>query len=213
MKYILFDLDGTLTDPFNGITNSFRYALDKMNLPVPTQAELKWVIGPPLRNAFPKLGVSPERIEEAVAYFREYFVPTGLYENSVYDGIKELLCDLSNKGYVLAVATSKVKIYAERILQHFEIAEYFTCVGGAELDGSRSDKAEVIEYVLEKLNVTDKTEVCIIGDREHDIHGARVTGITGIGVLWGYGQNEELKAAGADYIFRNINELREFFKC
>ena len=209
MKYLLFDLDGTLTDPFEGITNSARYALQKIGVEAPPAEELRWVIGPPLRETILELGIPDERVEEAVAAFREYLVPKGLYENQVYDGIKELLGDLKARGYTLALATSKVIEYAERVLKHFGLLEYFDFIGGAELDGSRSDKHEVIEYVINSLGISNRSGVYMLGDRKHDIIGAKKSGIKSVGVLWGYGSPEELKTANADYIVSNIIELKE----
>jgi len=209
MKYLLFDLDGTLTDPFEGITNSARYALEKLGYEAPPAEQLRWVIGPPLRETILEFGVPRERVEEAVEAFREYLVPKGLYENQVFDGMEELLRDLKEQGFVLAVATSKVIEYAERVLKHFGLLKYFSCIGGAELDGSRSDKHEVIEYVIKMLKITDRGNTLMLGDRKHDIIGAKKAGIKSAGVLWGYGSEEELKTAGADYIARDIAELRE----
>ncbi|MDR0222552.1 MAG: HAD-IA family hydrolase [Oscillospiraceae bacterium] len=209
--FLLFDLDGTLTDPFEGIKNSFRHAFEKTGMNIPVDDGLRWVIGPPLRESIKRLGVPEERGEEILTAFREYFVPTGLYENRPYDGIERLLRDLRNKGHVLALATSKVKEYAEKVLERFKLAEYFSFVGGAELDGSRSEKAEVIKYVMENLKISGKDGVYIIGDREHDVKGAKKTGIKSVGVLWGYGDEQELTNAGADYIIRDMDGLRELF--
>lgn len=209
MKYLLFDLDGTLTDPFKGITNSARYALTKMGYEAPPADDLRWIIGPPLRDTVLDLGIPEARVEEAVAAFREYLEPKGLYENEVFAGIGELLANLKARGYVLAVATSKVIKYAEIVLEHFDLLEYFSFIGGAELDGSRSDKAEVIEYVIKSLEITDRDGAFMLGDRKHDIFGAKKSGIKSIGVLWGYGSREELQQAGADYIAADINELRK----
>ncbi|MCL2108894.1 MAG: HAD hydrolase-like protein [Oscillospiraceae bacterium] len=211
MKYLFFDLDGTLTDPFEGIVNSARYALTKLGVEPPSAQELKWVIGPPLHESVVKLGIPRERVSEAVEAFREYYEPTGLYQNQVYSGIDELLHDLKNRGYTLALATSKAVKYAMVVLEHFGLASYFDFVGGAELDGSRSDKGEVIEHVINSLGVTaDERSACLmLGDREHDICGANKAGVKSCGVLWGYGSETELSRAGASYIVQSIDELRE----
>ena len=211
MKYLLFDLDGTLTDPFEGIINSARYALDKMRIEAPPAEELKWLIGPPLKDSIVELGIPKERVKEAVEAYREYFEPKGLYENSVYDGIKELLRDLKDKGFILALATSKPDIYAEQILAHFGLREYFSFIGGAEMDGSRTYKHEVIEHVIGSLKITDRENILMLGDRKHDIEGAKKAGVKSAGVLWGYGDRQELEEAGADYIVGDISELRELF--
>ena len=211
MKYLLFDLDGTLTDPFEGIANSALYAMNKLGLePVPKQS-LRRIIGPPLRTTILELGIAPHRVEEAVEAYREYFAPKGLYENSVYTGVPELPADLKEQGCILALATSKPTKYAEIILKHFNLSDFFSFVGGSQPDGSRSDKHEIIEFVIESLGITDREEIYMLGDRKHDIIGAKKAGVKSIGVLWGYGDEEELKQAGADFIISEISQLREFF--
>lgn len=209
-RYIFFDLDGTLTDPMLGITSSVQYALSKFGISVRYLKELIPFIGPPLKESFQRFyGFSDEQADEAVAYYREYFSPKGIYENEIYAGIPELLEDLSDAGFELAVATSKPGVYAERILKHFGIDEYFSLVVGSELDGTRVQKAEVIQHVLDVNGIAGKDAV-MVGDREHDIKGAAACGVTSIGVLYGYGSRTELMEAGADHIVTTVKELREW---
>lgn len=209
-RYIFFDLDGTLTDPMLGITSSVQYALSKFGISVRYLKELIPFIGPPLKESFQRFyGFSDEQADEAVAYYREYFSPKGIYENEIYAGIPELLEDLSDAGFELAVATSKPGVYAERILKHFGIDEYFSLVVGSELDGTRVQKAEVIQHVLDVYGIAGKDAV-MVGDREHDIKGAAACGVTSIGVLYGYGSRTELMEAGADHIVTTVKELREW---
>lgn len=198
---ILFDLDGTLTDPGLGITNAVMHALKRYGLAIPPREELYSFIGPPLWEMFQEYcHFSKEEAEQAVEYYREYYRETGIFENRVYDGIRELLIQLQEAGKSIYLATSKPEVFARRILEHFDLAKYFTVITGCELDGHRVKKAEVIEYALEQGKVTDFTKAVMIGDREHDIFGAKQVGIDSIGVLFGYGSEEELKKAGADYI-------------
>ena len=209
-KYLLFDLDGTLTDPKVGITKAVAYALKKFKqLDVDLDALTKF-IGPPLKDSFMRFyGFSEQDADLAIQYYREYFSETGIFENEVYPGIRDMLDVLKHDGrYVLAVATSKPTVFAERIIEHFGLKDYFTCVVGSNLDGTRSKKAEVIQEVLRVLNVSQLDEVVMIGDREHDILGAKQVGVRSIGVLYGYGSYEELEAAGAGYIVKQVEQLR-----
>lgn len=209
-KYLLFDLDGTLTDPKVGITKAVAYALKKFKqLDVDLDALTKF-IGPPLKDSFMRFyGFSEQDADLAIQYYREYFSETGIFENEVYPGIRDMLDVLKHDGrYVLAVATSKPTVFAERIIEHFGLKDYFTCVVGSNLDGTRSKKAEVIQEVLRVLNVSQLDEVVMIGDREHDILGAKQVGVRSIGVLYGYGSYEELEGAGAGYIVKQVEELR-----
>ena len=200
-KYILFDLDGTLTDPGLGITNSVMYALKKFGIYENDRTSLYRFIGPPLKESFADFcGFSPEQCELAVSYYREHFRDTGIFENSVYTGIPELLTQLKERGRTLIVATSKPEVFAVRILKHFGLYRHFAYTAGAAMDDSRSLKADVIRYALEQCGVTDKSEAVMIGDRKHDIIGAKENGIHSVGVLYGYGDIAELQAAGADCI-------------
>ena len=210
MKYVFFDLDGTLTDPFLGITNSVIYALEKMGYPHGDNGEYRLFIGPPLRESFRlKCGMTAEEAERALALYREYFSPVGIFENRVYDGIPKLLEKLKNDGYTLVLATSKPRIYAGRILEKFGLMKYFSGVFGSELDGTRDRKDEVIAYALETLGASPG-DVVMVGDRLHDVLGAAAHGIKTVGVLYGYGGREELIEAGAAAL---ASDAKELYKC
>ena len=205
-KVILFDLDGTLTDPLIGITKSVQYALKKYGIIEEDLWNLTKFIGPPLKESFMEFyGFSEEEGQKAVEYYREYYAPVGIYENQVYEGLEKMLAALKEKGLSLCVATSKPERFAKMILDHFHLDSYFDLIGGALMDG-RTDKAEVISYVLAQLD-TKKEKVVMVGDREHDVLGARKNGLDSIGVLFGYGNEEELKEAGADWIAKDMTEL------
>ena len=207
-RYCLFDLDGTLTDPGIGITNSVMYALDKFGIHVSDRAELFSFIGPPLGESFRRqFGFSEEQAQKAVEYYREYFRPKGIFENSVYEGIPELLKKLRERNITVALATSKPYEFAVRILEHFELKQYFDYIGGATMDGRISKKADVIAHLLDEFGNVDKAEVLMIGDRAQDVEGARANGLHSAGVLWGYGSAEELQGAGADYLAAKPEEL------
>lgn len=209
-KYILFDLDGTLTDPEIGITNGVIYALRKFNIEVNDRKELHCFIGPPLVDAFMKyFGFSESDAKQAVAYYREFFRETGIYENRVFDGIKEMLAILKNKGKTLILATSKPQEFAEIVLNYFDLSKYFDCVVGATFDGTLNYKADVIKVALERGKVADINDAIMIGDRYHDIEGAKQNQLKSIGVLYGFGDREELEQAGADYIVETPLELLE----
>lgn len=200
-EMVLFDLDGTLTDSGPGIVNSVQYALKQVGRGVENLEELTCFVGPPLAEQFAKFcGISDEQGHQMVELYREYYEEKGMLENSVYDGIPEALEQLKNAGIRLAVATSKPEKYARKIIEHFKIASYFEFIGGANMDGSRTKKAEVIEYVLKSCHVEDRQTVLMVGDREHDILGARECHISALGVLYGYGDRTELENAGADWI-------------
>jgi len=210
-RYVLFDLDGTLTDPGLGITNSVMHALKKFQIEVEDRTQLYPFIGPPLHDSFEKFyGFTPEQSLQAVEYYREYFREKGLFENEVYDGIPEVLKQLRESGHVLMVATSKPEEFAVKILQHFGLCEYFDLVAGATMDKSRTRKEDVISYALASCNVQDKASVLMVGDREHDIFGAKANGLASLGVLFGYGSLEELRAAGADYIAEKPEDILKF---
>src|SRR4051794_625881 len=197
---VYFDLDGTLTDPKPGITRSIQYALRKLDHPtVPTEDELTWCIGPPLRASFAKLLGGDDHADRAVALYRERFSDIGLYENGVYDGISEVLTALSQSGQRLFVATSKPHVFATRIVEHFGLRHHFEHVFGSELDGTRVDKSDLLQYAL-KIAAVDPANTLMIGDRSHDMVGAGNNGMQGIGVLYGYGTKDELLGAGARQI-------------
>lgn len=208
--YLFFDLDGTLTDPALGITNSFIHALKYYGLEIPSYEKLCSFIGPPLIQTFEKeYGFDIEKAREGVKVYREYFGKTGLFENRVYDGIPELLQHAKSAGKHLIVATSKPEEFSVRILEHFDLAKYFDTICGSNMDETRSKKDEVIAYALERNGITDKSKVIMIGDREHDIIGAKKNGLKSCGLLLGYGTREELESAGADYIAENLLELEK----
>lgn len=192
---ILFDLDGTLTDPFEGITRSIQYAVEKMGGQAPDTEDLRWCIGPPLWDSFKVLLGTEDKalLDQAVAYYRERYTVTGLFENSLIEGIPELLSALRRDGFVLHVCTSKPHSYAGRIVEHFGLMGFFGTVYGAELDGTRSAKAELIAHILSEENILSSQTV-MVGDRKHDLIGANANNVSGIGVLWGYGSREELAA-------------------
>jgi len=197
MDAIFFDLDGTLTDPKPGITRSIQYALQKLDHPtIPTEDELTWCIGPPLRASFARILGGEDFADRAVALYRERFSDIGLYENGVYDGVSEVLTTLSQSGHRLFVATSKPHVFAERIIAHFGLRPHFEDVFGSELDGRRVDKSDLLQYALKQAAV-DPAKTLMIGDRSHDMVGAGNNGMTGIGVLYGYGSRQELIGAGA----------------
>ena len=207
-SYILFDLDGTLTEPKEGITKSVAYALESFGIQAPDLDELCVFIGPPLKDSFMKYyGFDDEKAEVAVERYREYFRPYGVYENEVYEGIPEMLKALYAQGKTLVLATSKPTVFAEIILKHFGLRSYFSHVIGSELDGTRVKKDEVVACALEESGVTDLEEAVMIGDREHDIFGAKKNGLFSIGVLYGHGSLVELEKSGADEIVGSVREL------
>jgi phosphoglycolate phosphatase len=209
---LLFDLDGTLTDPLPGITGCILYALEKLGVQLPSIENLRWCIGPPLKNSFLKLLSSEDETlaEKALSFYRERYSSVGLYENEVYSGIPETLKVLRKSGHTLYVATSKPTVFAERIVDYFDLKNHFKCVYGSELDGTRCDKTSLISHILKRESVP-KSETTMIGDRKHDIVGAINNGLQGIGVLWGYGTKEELKASGAHSFIGCPQELLTAF--
>lgn len=212
-KVILFDLDGTLTESGEGITKSIQYALEKMGKPEPDLDKLKVFIGPPAKEQFMRYAsFDEEKAELAVKFYRERYAVTGMFENRLYDGVKELLDFLRKKGYVLAVASSKPEIFVKKILEHYELNCYFSEIVGSELDGTRAKKAEVIEEALIRLGFQKKrSQVIMVGDKEHDIIGAKTAGIACVAVSYGYGSMEELKNAKPLRICDSIEELLSFF--
>lgn len=206
-RNILFDLDGTLTDPMIGITKSVRYALSHFGIEVPSLEELTPFIGPPLKGSFQKFyGFSEKDAETALAKYREYFSKTGLFENQVYEGIPSLLKELKSQGAVLYLATSKPTIYATQILEHFNLLAYFDFIGGSELSGERVEKADVIDYVLTENNLSRDSAI-MVGDRCFDVVAGTEAGLATIGVLYGYGDIEELK--DATYLAETVEDLKK----
>lgn len=206
---ILFDLDGTLTDPLEGITKSALYALDKMKIDAGNTASFKSFIGPPLRTSFQEsYSLSEEEAHRAVELYREYYAVRGMYENKVFPGIPELLATLRQEGKRLFVATTKATVFAEQVLKHFQLDNYFSMIIGSNLDGTRSNKAEIIKCILDTLPDVLKENVVMVGDRMFDIDGARANGITSIGVRYGYGTEEELATARPDYLVSSVAQLK-----
>lgn len=208
-EYILFDLDGTLTDSAEGITKSVLHALNKFGIKENDREKLTPFVGPPLTDSFMKYyGVSREDASGPLTeYYREYFSDRGWRENRVYEGIPEALKKLKEGGKHLILATSKPEVFARRIMEHFHLEEYFDVIGGSTLDGSISRKGEVIEYVIGQVGREHTGEMVMVGDREHDVIGAKEHGLPCIGVLYGYGSREELEAAGADVICETVEAL------
>lgn len=211
MKYttILFDLDGTLTDPAVGITGGVAHALDYFGNKYDSRKQLEEFIGPPLREHFMEFcGVDREKGEEYVAKYREYYATVGIYENKVYNGIEDMLKALKGAGKKIVLATSKPEKFASIILEHFGLMQYFDFVAGALMSNSRTKKDEVIAYALESIGEYDKNSVIMVGDRMHDVEGAAKFGIDTIGVTFGYGSHEELSNSGAKIIVDTVEELK-----
>lgn len=203
MKYhtVLFDLDGTITDSGPGIINCVKYALKKAGMPDADVSELRAFIGPPLHEQFRDFcGITDDQAEEMVRLYRERYSGTGIFENRVYDGVIPMLEQLKGAGIRILLATSKPEKFAKIIADHFGFEEYFDFIGGANMDGTRTDKQEVIEYVLESCGVSDRTDLIMVGDRRYDVEGAKKAGLASMGVLYGYGSREEIEAAGPDLI-------------
>lgn len=214
IKNILIDLDGTLTDPKVGITTCVRYGLDKIGHPIAEDLDLDWVIGPPLKASLAKLlkvSVQDDLAEQALLGYRERFAELGLFENQVYHGVAETLAALKQRGYQLFVATAKPTIYAKQILQHFELADYFTEIYGSELTGERTNKADLIAYILEQQQL-DPRQCMMIGDREYDILGARHNQIATIAVEYGYGSTAEIEQAQPQQRISDFSQLLDIFK-
>lgn len=204
----LFDLDGTLTDTGPGIRNSVAYALKQQGTCVSDMSELNRFVGPPLIDSFKSFyGMNDEQADKAVADYRSVYALKGIYENNIYDGIRELLKALFEMGKTLAVATSKPERFAGLIVDELQISRYFKLVAGADMEGKRNKKSLVIEYALETLNVTDRNKVLMIGDTKFDVIGARECGIDCLGVLFGYGSRQELEEAGAAYICEDVESI------
>lgn len=206
--HIFFDLDGTLTDSAPGITNSVCYALERFGISISDPRDLYAFIGPPLQDSFRDLyGFNEDQAREATRLYREYFEPHGLYENAVYPGIPALLERLRGAGLRLFVATSKPERFARRILAHFGLTKAFEGIAGADLEGRRSRKADVLRFALELSGVTDPARALMVGDREHDVLGAREAGVDCLGVLYGYGSRAELLTAGAVALAETVPQV------
>lgn len=204
---ILFDLDGTLTDPAMGITNSVMYALKRYGIEVEDRSELYKFIGPPLAESFEKYyGFSTEESYRAVDVYREYYRDKGIFENVLYDGVEDMLAKLKAAGKRVFLATSKPEIFANRILEHFGILKYFDGVTGSELSGERTDKAEVIKVCRDRYSIADAV---MVGDRSFDVIGAKENKIPSVAVLYGYGSREEFEESGPDYIVEKVSDLEK----
>ncbi len=208
-QWYLFDLDGTLTDPKEGITKCFRYALEKMGVESPALAELEKYIGPPLVKSFRDY-FSEEDAKKAVEYYRERFRDTGIFENGVYDGVEEMLQTAKAQGKKLALATSKPQHFAQIIMEHYGLSQYIDVLVGSRADGQT--KADVIRQVFVEAGLDEATKksAIMVGDRLHDIEGAKECGIDSLGVRFGYAKENELEEAGADYIVATTEELKAF---
>ena len=208
MEYIFMDLDGTITNPAEGITKCLEYALNRFGIVVEDRASLEQFIGPPLRQSFKEgFGFDDEKATEAIAAYRERFRPIGLFENEVYDGMENALQMLKEAGKVLIVATSKPEDMAKKILEHFGLDGYFDDICGSCDDQNRNEKDEVIRYALEKHGITDLEDVLMVGDRKFDVIGAAKCGLKCMGVLYGFGDRKELEAAGAAYIAETVEDM------
>jgi phosphoglycolate phosphatase len=207
-EYILFDLDGTITDSGEGITKSVQYALKSFDISVDNLEDLNKFIGPPLKDSFKKYyNFDDEKAELGLKKYREYYADKGIFENNLYDGIVELLDTLVKNNKKIILATSKPEVYAKQILKYFKIDKYFNFVAGSDFEETRVKKGDVIKYALEGAKVSELSKVIMVGDREHDIIGAKENNIKSIGVLYGYGDVVELTQARAEYIVKTPNEL------
>lgn len=204
---ILFDLDGTLTDPFVGIAEGVRHAFTKMGRPEPDHGEMRRLIGPPFQQSFPAFGMLEHEVDEAIAHYRDVYEGGGLYKAYVYDGVHHELESLRSLGHTLALATSKPTGSAERVLAHFDLTDHFSFIGGASRDRARHQKHEVIAHVLEELG-TGHDQIVMVGDRMYDVEGARHCGLPCVGVRWGYAEPGELEQAGAVAIAEQPADLR-----
>lgn len=212
VKYILFDLDGTLTDSAPGITNCVRYSLEKMGISVPSYAFLCTFVGPPLSYSYQTFcSMTPKQAEQATEYYRERYRKIGIFENRVYDGIEALLAELQHRGYILAVASSKPEVFVKQILEYFHLDGYFQFLGGSLLNGGRSEKADVVAYVLRQMQVEKKAEAVLVGDTIYDMQGAVKAGIGAIGVLYGYGNRAEMEACECLALCETPDALKHYF--
>lgn len=208
---VLLDLDGTITDPKGGITKSVAYALDYLKIDYPSLDSLCVFIGPPLRDAFLDYGVKEKDLETAVAKYREYYTrEKGIFDLKIYDGFGDMLENLKKADKKICLATCKVRQYARDILEHFSLLQYFDFVSGSELDGTRSSKSEVIAFALEQTQTKVSPEVIMVGDRKHDIIGARDNKIQVASILYGYGTKEEFLEYKTDYILETVKDLEKF---
>ena len=213
MICLLFDLDGTLTDPELGITSAVQYAAQKLGFDAPDRREFLGFIGPPLRKSFAeRFSLDEEGAERAVAYYREYYQPKGIFECELYPGIADALKAFSASGLKLGIATVKPEVFAVKIMEHFGLAGCFDFISGSELDNSRDDKADVIIRAMEHIDGANKENTVMIGDRDYDIIAAKKTGLKSIGAVYGYGSEAELLKAGADALVYRADQLSDTVK-
>lgn len=207
-EYIFVDMDGTLMDTGEGVTNSVAYALERFGIDIADRNELYKFIGPPLTESFREYcGFDEAKTNEAIAVYREYYTDKGLFECYVYDGMREALDDMNKAGKKVVLATSKPEDFAKKILEKFDLDKYFYFVAGASMDGVRNSKSDVLRYAIEECKITDMTQILMVGDRKYDMLGAAEFDIDGLGVLFGYGDEEELRQAGAKYIVQSAHEI------
>lgn len=212
-KYVIFDLDGTLTDSAIGITNSVAFALKRWGIEVEDKSTLNCFVGPPLAQSFEKyFGFSKDQALEAVDEYRVYYREKGIFENLVYPGVHEMLSELRKRGKKLILATSKPEHFAKQILEYFDLAKYFDLVAGATMDSSRTKKGLVIAYALSNFGITDPSECIMVGDRDQDTVGARENGIDCIGVLYGYGDLAELSEVDTKYIVETTDDVLSYIQ-
>ena len=210
-KYILLDLDGTVTDSAEGVINSVAYSLEKLGYPVEDKSTLMKFIGPPLTESFKDFyNFDEDTIELGVKYYREYYTDNGIFENRLYDGIKELLKTLKENGKTVILATSKPEGYAKRILEHFNVSQYFDLIAGSTFDAERNTKTDVLKYALKESGIEDLGTAVMVGDRKHDIIGAHDVGLACAAILYGYGNETEFKEYGADFIVDTVKDLEKF---
>lgn len=211
-KTIFWDLDGTITDPRGGIIGAYSEFLRESGITVPEESELLWVIGPPLRECMAKLLGTADKniIEQAVTRYRHWYVTEGLmYRDTPYDGIRELLSDLESAGYRMFIATAKAHAYGRLILRHWGLEEFFEDIHGSELDGTRSNKADLLKWMLDKYELPSDNSVVMVGDRKHDAVAGKANNLSTLGVGYGYGSYEELSGAGVDHYCATIADLRK----
>lgn len=209
-EYVFFDLDGTLIDSEEGITRSVQHMLRHFDIDVEDRSSLRRFIGPPIQVALKKYyGFDDAKIAEATVVYRAYFAENGIHQNEVYEGVHEMLAKLHGEGMRLALATSKPEPFAKQIMNELELEQYFTFMAGSLLDGGRDRKSEVIDHVLQECCVEDKCLAIMVGDRHYDVNGANESGLASIGVLWGFGDEKELRQAGAAYVVSRPEELTQ----
>lgn len=209
IKNVFFDLDGTIIDSSEGIFNTWDYTLQTLGLELKDRDTLRKYIGPPLEDSFAKdFNFDEEKIKEAVTIYRKSYGEKGVYETKIYDGIKELIIELASNGFNVILATSKRQSFSEETLERYGLKKYFYFISGALPDGTRRDKADIIEYALENTKIENIDDCIMVGDTIYDVNGAKANNMKCIGVTYGFGLEEELKKAGADYIAHNMEELK-----